>query len=338
MIEEELRAAFARHEDDAPLADAVAQAINEGYRRKQRGRHLSVLAAVVVAALVAVPSVAVGLSHRGGGPAVGDSQAGTPTASAPAYDGLSMLVFITDGHQPSDRVTPDVMLAMSIVPTANHIAFASLPVDARIPGGLTVGDAYRSGGLSEVEQAFRSVDTKHPKKDGSTVWARVDGGAVITYTGLAQMVQASGGVDLHVDKRTVSVDVGHTKDGKFAVPYHQTAQGLVPVPGVTPEVYEVGDHHFAGWQAADYVRQHQLINGVHGEQDLRNAQSGHLGDLFRAMKMKATNPVLMNSLLKIASQDVIFDPGSVPVDKWRSVLLGLSTPGSTRPSPSPSGR
>ena len=331
MIEEELRAAFARHEADAPPAAEVVLAINEGYRRRRRGRHLSVLAAAVVAALVGVPSVAVGLSHRNA-PAVGDPLIGTPVASAPAHQVLSLLLVFIDAPRPGERVVPDVMIEVA-AGTADRsdvkVAFSANPVpaDAPIPGSaLTAGETYRRGGLSGVERALKNATDHDPMQP-------IDGGAVVTYAGLVQAVQAIGGVDLHVDRRTTSVNIGHTKDGKFAVPYRQTAQGLVPVPGVTPEVYEVGDRHLAGWQAVDYVRQYQLIYGVHGAGNLRNAQAVHISSLLQAIGAKATNPVMLDALTRIASQKVIFDPGRVPADRWQSELIEIfKDAGAQRPS------
>ncbi|WP_091090272.1 LCP family protein [Micromonospora nigra] len=86
---------------------------------------------------------------------------------------------------------------------------------------------------------------------------RIDAGAVITFSGFDDLVDALGGVDIRVDQRVTSLH--RRPDGR-----HRE-----PVPGgyAGPQmVYEPGMRHLTGWQALDYARQRYLPGGDYSRQ------------------------------------------------------------------------
>ncbi|WP_229400634.1 LCP family protein [Micromonospora okii] len=102
---------------------------------------------------------------------------------------------------------------------------------------------------------------------------RVDAGAVVTFQGFEKLVDAVGGVDLHIDQRTVSLH--RRPDGRHRDP----APGGGGYTG--PQmVYETGERHLNGWQALDYARQrYGLANGAYDRQR-------HQQQLLRALVAK----------------------------------------------------
>src|SRR5262245_123086 len=133
MIEEELRAAFARHESQAPAAAAVAAAIEEGYRRRRRrGRVRSAGVALAVATTLAAPSIAGAASHHPQHPAV----PGVPVLTVPAARPLNLLILGTDERVPSQRGRSDAIIVVHI-PAAHGSAYViTVPRDTsvEIPG------------------------------------------------------------------------------------------------------------------------------------------------------------------------------------------------------------
>ncbi|HKT03757.1 MAG TPA: LCP family protein, partial [Rugosimonospora sp.] len=262
-------------------------------------------AALAVAAVVAVPAL---ISH---GTHTAQSQPMVPAAPASAGKAVNLLLLGTDAARHADTI------AVVHVPPGYARAYViTVERDTAVvldSGQSTKADAaYLLGGVAATEQAIGEV-------------VGVDsfnGSAVVTYAGLAKLVEAAGGVDMCVDARTISVHIGHTKDGSFATPYRFTAKGLVHVPGVIPEVYEVGCHHFAGWQAVDYVRQRMLIAGT---PDGNAARDSHARDLIAALVRQLTgDPVRLAAVLQVASQVLTLDTGGLSLIGWVRLLHGIT--------------
>ncbi len=313
MLEDELRAAFARHESQAPSAEAVAAAIEEGYRRRRRrGRLRSAGVALAVAAMVAVPSIAVAVSRQ---KPLRVPAASSPAAVSPAATPLNILILGTDARSPGQRARSDAIIVVHIPATRDGAYVMTVPRDTAVtPPGYPTMNAnapYFVGGMPLAEKTI-----------GGLLGVTFDAAAVTTFDGLSQIVSVAGGVELCVDQRTISIHIGHTKDGRFATPYRMTGQGMQRVPGVTPEVYEVGCHHFAGWQAVDYVRQRMLVDGPGGAGAVRDK---HIRDLLQALARQVlTNPVRAAAVLKVASQAVTVDTGGMQLLDWLRVLSPVS--------------
>ncbi|MEN3610342.1 LCP family protein [Plantactinospora sp. ZYX-F-223] len=119
---------------------------------------------------------------------------------------------------------------------------------------------------------------------------RFDAGAVLTFGGFDNLVDALGGVQLYVDQRVVSQH--REPDG--------THRALRGGGYVGPQmVYEKGRRTLTGWQALDYARQRYTAGGAYTRQR-------HQQQLIKAM------------LVKILSQDLARDP-----DRIRQVVGSL---------------
>jgi polyisoprenyl-teichoic acid--peptidoglycan teichoic acid transferase len=86
---------------------------------------------------------------------------------------------------------------------------------------------------------------------------RFDAGAVLTFTGFDNLVDALGGVDLYIDQRVASI---HRRPNGW----HRT---LGSGGYVGPQmVYQPGMRHLVGWQALDYARQRYIPGGDYARQ------------------------------------------------------------------------
>ncbi|MEV4759782.1 LCP family protein [Micromonospora sp. NPDC049559] len=107
-----------------------------------------------------------------------------------------------------------------------------------------------------------------------------EAGAVLTFEGFDDLVDALGGIDLYVDQRVVSQH--RRPDGRHRA---GGANGYVG-----PQmVYERGNRHLVGWQALDYARQRYTTGGDY-------ARQRHQQQLVRAI------------VRKILSQELARDP------------------------------
>jgi LytR_cpsA_psr family len=105
MIEEELRATFARHEPETPAAGPIRDKINRAFVRRKRRRAAARAAGVATAVLVAAAVVPVALAERRPAAPVATSLSGTPAPVRPGA--LNILVLGADtvlvAHVPADR-------------------------------------------------------------------------------------------------------------------------------------------------------------------------------------------------------------------------------------------
>jgi anionic cell wall polymer biosynthesis LytR-Cps2A-Psr (LCP) family protein len=94
---------------------------------------------------------------------------------------------------------------------------------------------------------------------GVTGIGEFDAAAVLNFAGITDLVDAVGGVDVHLDQRVVSEHL--QPDG--------TPRTLRPGGGGytgPQQVYEVGEHHLRGWEALDLARQRNLDGGDYARQ------------------------------------------------------------------------
>jgi anionic cell wall polymer biosynthesis LytR-Cps2A-Psr (LCP) family protein len=285
----------------------VAAAIAEGVRhaRRRRGRVRATGAALAVAAVVSVPSTTV---------AVSTDLLGVPAAPARPATSLNVLLLGTDARHPGDRARTDTIVVVHIPASRDRAYLVTVPRDtpAAIPGHGTekVNSAYLLGGASLAESTVSTL-----------VGVPFDAAATVTFDGLSQLVQAAGGVNLCVDRRTTSIHIGHTADGRLAAPYRTSGTGMQRVPGVTPEVYDVGCRRFAGWQAVDYVRQRMLVDGA---RDGMAERDKHARDLLQALlDQVGTNPARLSAVLVASRTAVALRSGDLSLTDWLGVLRGV---------------
>jgi cell envelope-related transcriptional attenuator-like protein len=96
--------------------------------------------------------------------------------------------------------------------------------------------------------------------------------------------------------------VGHDRNGKVAAPYHINSDGTVgrAVPGVTPQVYDVGPHDFTPSQALDYVRQRDKL----ANSDFDHDRQRHQQQFIKAIAQKLLSTGVLTDLGKLSQ---VFD-------------------------------
>jgi LCP family protein required for cell wall assembly len=154
-----------------------------------------------------------------------------------------------------------------------------------------------------------------------------DAGAIIDFAGFKQVMQVLGKVCMCVDEDVTSIHVGHTADGKQAVPYTTDAAGLHPrkVPGVTANFYPKGDHCFSPTQALDYARQRDLL----ANKDSDYGRQRHQQQLLKAIMKQAVHdglnsPTKLPGLLTAISKTMTVDNGGIALEDWAFAMKGIN--------------
>jgi LCP family protein required for cell wall assembly len=160
----------------------------------------------------------------------------------------------------------DAVMIMHIDATLTHAYLTSLPRDLLVPipaNAASGTPAHSSDKLTHAMAYGARVPgtTQENVAQGFALLARTvsdytgidhfDAGAVLSFDGMTRLVDVLGGIDIYVDHKTVSHQLG--PDGKDAE--------LMGGPFMT---YPVGPTHLNGWQALDYARQrYSLPNGAY---------------------------------------------------------------------------
>lgn len=146
-----------------------------------------------------------------------------------------------------------------------------------------------------------------------------DAGAIIDFTGFKDVVNVLGQVCMYVDEDVTSIHVGHTADGKQAVPYTTDSAGLHPrkVPGVTANFYKKGDHCFTPVEALDYARQRDLLANKDSDYGRQRHQQQLLKAILKqAVKSGFNQPTKLPSLLSAIGKTMTVDGGGIPLEDW----------------------
>jgi LCP family protein required for cell wall assembly len=284
-----LSAAFARHEQDVPVAAALRPAIAAGVR-KRRARRRWTLSGAVAFVLALAGSMPLALPDRAVPPVRTESllAAGSPDVG-------NFLLLGTDRRPEAagETVRADAILLLHIDADTRAVYQLSIPRDLLVDvpnfGTQQVGTAFVFGGY---ELTARLV--------GDLLGVQIDGGAVVDFAGLQRVTDAVGGVDLCVDQQTVSIHLGYDGPTGRVVPLRS---------GMTPVIYEPGCRHFAGWQVLDYVRQRQSLVGGVEDRDT------HVRQLLAALARQLGDPVKLAKALPVAGSalDLHLDDMSLPV-------------------------
>jgi polyisoprenyl-teichoic acid--peptidoglycan teichoic acid transferase len=175
---------------------------------------------------------------------------------------VNILLVGTDarpGQNPNDPVRSDSIIVVHVPASHDAAYMVSIPRDTlvQIPADAKTG--YR-GGHNKINSAF-----EFGAQNGGGIPGGVqllgqtiktlygigfDAAAVVDFAGFQQVVDVLGGVNMCVDEKTTSIHIGFTPDGKRAVPYDQSTGRLIPIKGVTPQVYNPGCQHLTPWQAS----------------------------------------------------------------------------------------
>jgi anionic cell wall polymer biosynthesis LytR-Cps2A-Psr (LCP) family protein len=243
------------------------------------------------------------------------------------------------GQNPTDLVRADSVMILHIAATHDRAYLVSIPRDTyvevppfnngKVPyrGGhdkINASFAWGGQGLTGTPakvQAFRLLQQTIAKN-----WdIRFQAGAIVDFAGFQQVVSVLGGVWMNVDEETKSIHVGHTRDGKFAVPYRIDSNTVAhPIPGVIPQTYHPGYQHLAPWEALDYVRQRDTIpDGDYGR--VRHQQQ-FIKAVFKGILNAnvLTDPGKLNSLIKAVSGAMTIDNGGIDLEDWIVAMRTIS--------------
>jgi anionic cell wall polymer biosynthesis LytR-Cps2A-Psr (LCP) family protein len=132
---------------------------------------------------------------------------------------------------------------------------------------------------------------------------------------------------MYVDENVTSIHVGHTADGKQAVPYKTNAAGLDlrKVSGVTPNVYKKGNHCFTPTEALDFARQRDLLSlhdSDYGRQ--RHQQQLLKAILEQAVKAGFDSPTKLPSLISAIGKAMTVDNGGISLEDWAFAMKGIN--------------
>jgi LCP family protein required for cell wall assembly len=305
MIEDELRAAFARHEPLTPAAGPVRSTIDRLVVRRRR-RRLAVRAAGAAVAVLVTASVApMALTAR---QAVTDAVLlPAPGTARPAGGPLTLLLLGLD--RPADGVQrADTVLIMHVPADRRSAYLIAVPRDTgmQIPGR----------GFDKINQAFAIGAQRGGGRAGGAALTRdalsgatgitFDGTVTADYAALRKVTDALGGVRLCLPEAVRSV---HTR-----------------------RTYPAGCARFDGAMAVDLVRQrYGMANGSYDRD--RNGQR-----LVKALVGQATDggvltdPVMLSRLLVTAGSGLSVDTGLVElIGATRGIaaadVVAISAPG-----------
>ncbi|MEO3774489.1 LCP family protein [Micromonospora sp. B9E7] len=308
MIEDDLRAAFARHEpltpSTGPLRAAIDRLAATRRRRRQRFQAAGVTLALLAALGVGVPQL------RPDRPVEGSLLPGRP-ADVPT-EALNVLLLGVDGfgEEPSYRLADSILLV--------HIpADRSRPYLISLPRDLEVSIPGR--GIDKLNSAFFSgADETRPDLDAGydltrrvvtdLTGVRVDAGAVLTFAGLRRITDAVDGVEVCLPNEVRS---WHTR-----------------------RIFPAGCQQLDGAASVDLLRQRRYLPDGTFDRD-RNAQRYVAGLIRRAAAQDVlSNPVRLAALLSAAGKGLTVDDDGLPLTSLVAVLpklksvdpVGLSLP------------
>jgi LCP family protein required for cell wall assembly len=242
MIEDELRASFARHEFQAPGVGPLRRAIDRLAARRRRRRNLlrtGGAAALVLVALIAVP---LGLRP---GPAMTMLQPLYPTSDLAPTGPLNLVLIGLDPYpdHATDRPRADTIILAHLTSDRQRAYLISFERDLAvdIPGFGTdkINMAYVNGGAPLLATVVSSL-TGVP----------VNGTVTVNLSALAQIVDTLGGLPLCQPVAVTSIHTGRT----FPVGCYQ-----LDGAGVTDLVRQRHDYPTGGY-FRDRVAQGVLIS------------------------------------------------------------------------------
>ncbi|MGA5299504.1 LCP family protein [Nucisporomicrobium flavum] len=227
----------------------------------------------------------------------------------------------------------DSIILLHLPKDHSRAYLVSLPRDSYvdIPAYDNGKQAYR-GGKNKINSAFsfgsRGLEGKEAEAHGFELLALTvkrltgitpDAGAIIDFTGFKDVVNVLGKVCMYVDEDVTSIHIGHTADGKQAVPYKTDAAGLNPrkVPGVTANFYKKGNHCLTPVEALDFARQRDLL----GNRDSDYGRQRHQQQLLKAILKQAVHdgfnsPTKLPKLITAIGKTMTVDSGGISLEDW----------------------
>ncbi|WP_250034880.1 LCP family protein [Paractinoplanes maris] len=226
---------------------------------------------------------------------------------------------------PGEPTRSDSIILLHVTADHQHAYLVSLPRDSYV--SIPAYGTYRGGknkinaafaygsrghtGQAALEHGFELLSLTVEKLTGITP----DAGAVIDFQGFQQVVQKLGRVCMYVDEDTTSIHVGHTADGRPAVPYALNSDGTVnhKIKGVTANFYARGNHCLTPAQALDFVRQRDLL----ADHDADYGRQRHQQQFLKAvLSQVVASPAKLPTLLPAIGQAVTVDNGGISLEDW----------------------
>jgi polyisoprenyl-teichoic acid--peptidoglycan teichoic acid transferase len=241
------------------------------------------------------------------------------------------------GQDPNVLVRADSIIILHIATTHDRAYMVSIPRDTWVQIPANPQTKYY-GGSEKINAAFAFGNQNGGGARGGvqllaktirTLYGiRFDAAAIVDFTGFEQVVKALGGVCMYVDEKTTSVHLGFKTGTKTeAQPYKlnpDTGKIVRPIRGVTPMVYNVGNHCFPAYQALDYVRQRELLaDGDYGRQ---RHQKQFLKAVFKKVLSTGTltNLSKLNRVLGVIGKAMTVDTGAESLGDWIFAMRGIS--------------
>ncbi|MEV4694077.1 LCP family protein [Micromonospora echinospora] len=283
MIEDELRAAFARIEESTPpvgpVRAAVDQAVITRRRRRRRVRLAGTALAVAAVALVGFTAMA---------PRPPAPTAAPMLATPEPEPGGALNVLLLGVDQAAGSRRADSILLVHVPADRSRLFLVSLPRDLLVPmppqGGLEKLNATFSraaGSGTDLAAGFRATRQAVARLTG----VRVDAGAVLTYPGARALTDAVGGVPVCLPEPVRSV---HTE-----------------------RRFPSGCQRLDGAAAVDLLRQRYGLPDGGLDRD-RNAARYAAGLLHQMREQgTATDPAQLGRLLLRVGSDVTVDTGDL---------------------------
>jgi LCP family protein required for cell wall assembly len=232
---------------------------------------------------------------------------------------------------PANGERADTLMIIHVTQDLKHAFLVSVPRDLYYDFGPNPSN---SGGYYKIDAALNFGGRKYMTDTVTDLTGiKFDGVVESRFIGFEDAVNALGGVDLCVDERTVSVHIGWDRHGKQAAPFTNTGGSPVAVPGVTPQVYNVGCQHLVPWQALDYIRQREELPGGDYDRQRHHQQfivavlkqlgsSGTLSDPVTAAKAAGDIASNMTVDLNYSMLDLAFALRAITPNS----IIGLKTP------------
>ncbi|MEU7919951.1 LCP family protein [Micromonospora zamorensis] len=308
MIEDDLRAAFTRHEpltpSTGPLRAAIDRIAATRRRRRQRFQAAGVTLALLAALGVGVPQL------RPDRPASDSFQSGQSAGSS--NGSLNVLLVGVDGfgEEPPYRLADSILL-VHVPADRSRPYLISFPRDLEVsvPGRGTdkLNSAFFTGATEPRPDLDAGYDlTRQVVADLTGV--RVDAGAVLTFAGLRRITDAVDGVKVCLPKEVKS---WHTR-----------------------RTFPAGCQQLDGAASVDLLRQRRDLPSGALDRD-RNAQRYVAALIRRAVAQDVlTNPARLAALLSAAGKGMTVDDDGLPLTRLMAVLpelksvdpVGLSLP------------
>lgn len=260
-----------------------------------------------------------------GGPAVTPTAGATvavtpsPTGPPPGADITGPLNFLIVGVDTRYTIPgwvphADAVMIMHVNADLTTAYLTSLPRDlvvdipafapakfggahTKLTHAMSYGSKVPGSNTPNPAQGFQLVARTVSAYTGIT---QFNAGALLTFTGLSNVVNSIGGITITVDQPVTSIHI--TPDGKHRTPCAGCPHGYSG-PQAT---YAVGTQHFTGWQALDYSRQRYIPGGDY-------ARGRHQRQVIKAIVTRAfsdanlSSPAAVANLVQSLGDTIVFD-------------------------------